>query len=418
MHIYFAASECVPFSKTGGLADVIGALPPALANLGHQVTVFLPHYRQTNLDNPQRVIPSITVPFDDRYRFCSVLDGGKRSGVQFYFIDYPPFFDRDGLYGTPLGDYHDNAERFAMFSRAVLEASKVLGAPDILHCHDWQTALIPVLLKTLYDEDPAFCNAPCVVYDSQPRIPGTFPAGDPAAAHAAVGPVHDVEAGVLRQGEFPEGRNHYGRLHHHGEPEVCQEIQTSEYGFGLEGVLRGRGNTVAGILNAVDYNSWNPRPISSSPRRMTSGPQRKAESKADLLKNLEWLRDEASGGRHRLALRCAKGLRPDSPGCRPAALEEVIVVALGTGDREYEDMFARLKKQYPTRFCEGRVRQRPGAQDRGRQRYVPDAVSLRALRTEPDLQSEVRHRAGRARDRRTRRYDRALRPGDRQGNRV
>ncbi len=102
------------------------------------------------------MIPSITVPFDDRYRFCSVLDGGKRSGVQFYFIDYPPFFDRDGLYGTQLGDYHDNAERFAMFSRAVLEAAKVLGAPDILHCHDWQTALIPMLLKTLYDEDPAF----------------------------------------------------------------------------------------------------------------------------------------------------------------------------------------------------------------------------------------------------------------------
>ena len=116
MHIAFAASECVPFSKTGGLADVIGALPPALANLGHQVTVFLPRYRQTKLDNPRGVIPSITVPFDDRYRFCSVLDGGERSGVQFYFIDYPPFFDRDGLYGTPLGDYHDNAERFALFS--------------------------------------------------------------------------------------------------------------------------------------------------------------------------------------------------------------------------------------------------------------------------------------------------------------
>ena len=128
MHIAFAASECVPFSKTGGLADVIGALPPALAHLGHQVTVYLPRYRSTKLESPRTVISSITVPFDDRYRFCSVVDGGKNSGVQFYFIEYPPFFDRDGLYGTPLGDYHDNAERFAMFSRAVLEASKVLGA--------------------------------------------------------------------------------------------------------------------------------------------------------------------------------------------------------------------------------------------------------------------------------------------------
>src|ERR1700736_2858525 len=117
MHIAFAASECVPFSKTGGLAGVIGALPPALAPLGRRVTVFFARYKQTKLDNPKTVIPSITVPFDDRYRFCSVLDGGERSGVQFYFIEYPAFFERDGLYGTALGDYHDNAERFALFSR-------------------------------------------------------------------------------------------------------------------------------------------------------------------------------------------------------------------------------------------------------------------------------------------------------------
>jgi starch synthase len=162
MHIAFAASECVPFAKTGGLADVVAALPPALVKLGHKVTVFLPRYKQTKLEKPRRVISSITVPFDDRYRFCSVIDGGEHNGVQFYFIDYPPFFDRDGLYGTPLGDYHDNAERFALFSRAALEASKVLGAPDLFHCHDWQTALIPVLLKTLYAEDPAFASTPSV----------------------------------------------------------------------------------------------------------------------------------------------------------------------------------------------------------------------------------------------------------------
>ncbi len=124
--------------------------------------MYLPRYQQTKLDNPKTVIRSITVPFDDRYRFCSVLDAGERAGVQFYFIDYPPFFDRDGLYGTALGDYHDNAERFAMFSRAVLEAVKVLGAGDVLHCHDWQTALVPILLKTLYVGDPAFANVPCV----------------------------------------------------------------------------------------------------------------------------------------------------------------------------------------------------------------------------------------------------------------
>jgi len=109
MHIVFAASEGVPFSKTGGLADVVGALPRALSASGHQVSVYLPLYRQTKLKNAQTVVKSITIPFDDRYRFCSVVSGGKTSGVQFYFVDYPPFFDRDSLYGTSAGDYPDNA---------------------------------------------------------------------------------------------------------------------------------------------------------------------------------------------------------------------------------------------------------------------------------------------------------------------
>ena len=198
MQIAFAASECVPFSKTGGLADVVGSLPQALAQLGHKVTVYVPRYRSTKLENPRKAISSITVPFDDRYRFCSVLDGGVRSGVQFYFIDYPPFFDRDALYGTPLGDYHDNAERFALFCRSVMEATKVLGTPDLFHCHDWQTALIPILLKTLYREDPGVRANSLCVHHPQPGIPGSIPTRGFAAPHAAVGPVHNGEAGVLR----------------------------------------------------------------------------------------------------------------------------------------------------------------------------------------------------------------------------
>ncbi len=220
MHIAFAASECVPFSKTGGLADVIGALPPALVSLGHKATVFLPRYRQTKLDNPATVISSITVPFDDHYRFCSVLDGGVRSGVQFYFIDYPPFFDRDGLYGTALGDYHDNAERFALFSRAVLEATKILGAPDVLHCHDWQTALGSHTAEDTLRRRSRVRDDALHIHHSQPRIPGTLSAGDPAAAHVALGPVHHVEVGILRQGQLPEGRHLHGRLHYHGQPQV------------------------------------------------------------------------------------------------------------------------------------------------------------------------------------------------------
>ena len=121
MHIAFVASECVPFSKTGGLADVVGALPRALAAAGHEVDVFLPRYRSTRIPQEHTVVESITVPFDDRYRFCSLIDGGVHNGVQFYFVDYPPYFDREALYSTPLGDYHDNAERLLLFIDALNE---------------------------------------------------------------------------------------------------------------------------------------------------------------------------------------------------------------------------------------------------------------------------------------------------------
>src|SRR5262249_16187984 len=103
MNIVFAASHWVPFCKTGGLADVVGALPKALAEQGHSVSVYLPKYKLTRLKDAKTLLPSVTVPFDDQYRFCSVVDGGKHSGVQFYFIDYPPFFDRESLYGRPAG---------------------------------------------------------------------------------------------------------------------------------------------------------------------------------------------------------------------------------------------------------------------------------------------------------------------------
>ena len=109
MNIAFAASEGVPFSKTGGLADVVGALPRALAALGHQVSVYLPRYRQTKLTDSTVVVRSVTVPFDDQYRFASVVSGGTQGGVRFYFVEYAPFFDRDALYGTPAGDFPDNA---------------------------------------------------------------------------------------------------------------------------------------------------------------------------------------------------------------------------------------------------------------------------------------------------------------------
>src|SRR5438552_15162092 len=114
----------------------------------------MPLYKQTKQQQARMAQASVTVPIDDHYRYCTVLEGPANNGVKFYFIDYPQFFDRDALYGTPSGDYPDNAERFSLHSRAVIEASKVLGPPDALHCHDSQSALVPILLRALYSADP------------------------------------------------------------------------------------------------------------------------------------------------------------------------------------------------------------------------------------------------------------------------
>jgi starch synthase len=353
MHIVFAASECVPYSKTGGLADVVGSLPQALAVLGHDVTVYVPRYRSTKLENPSKAIASITVPFDDRYRFCSILDGGVKSGVQYYFVEYPPYFDRDALYGTALGDYHDNAERFALFCRAVMEASKVLGAPEIFHCHDWQTALIPILLETLYREDPAFTQTRCVFTIHNLGYQGLFP---PEVLPLLMLPWDLFSMDKLEfygKVNFLKGAIDSADYLTTVSRKYAQEIQTTEYGFGLDGVLRARSATLAGILNGVDYSEWNPATdpmiaVNYSAADLTGKPA----CKRDLLKEFG-LAPETQLPVIGIVSRFAgqKGFDLIQYIADRTAREELIVIALGTGDREYEDMFRRLNRQYPQKFA-------------------------------------------------------------------
>src|SRR6185437_12971460 len=177
MHIVFAASECVPYVKTGGLADVVGAVPREIVKLGHRATVYLPYYRKVRERVPEKKVAmrSLTIPFQYYNRYAAILDGGVHDGVQFYFVDCPEMFDRESLYGTPTGDYPDNWERFGLFSRAVLEAVKQLGVPDIFHVHDWQTSMIPVYLKTTYYFDPALRACGTVLTIHNAGYQGLFP---------------------------------------------------------------------------------------------------------------------------------------------------------------------------------------------------------------------------------------------------
>ena len=354
MHIAFVASEGVPFSKTGGLADVVGALPKALAALGHQVSVFLPRYRQTKLSDPETVVRSITIPFDDKYRFCSVVTAGSTAGVRFYFVEYPPYFDREALYGTPTGDYPDNAERFALFSRAVLEASKVIGVPHVFHCHDWQSALLPVLLRTLYTEDPALRDVATVFTIHNMGYQGLFP---PDILPLVMLPWDLLTISKMEffgQVNFLKGALVYSDYVTTVSKKYSQEIQTTEYGFGLEGVLRNRAATVTGILNGVDYEEWSPQTdkftaAKYSPQDLSG----KQKCKQDLLNAFGVTNADPKLPVIGIVSRFAaqKGFDLISQVMDRLAREEMIVVALGAGDKQYEDMFVRLNKQFPNKIA-------------------------------------------------------------------
>lgn len=355
MHIAFAASEGVPYSKTGGLADVVGALPAALAALGHDVTVYLPLYRETQLAHPKTLIRSITIPFDDHYRFCSVVtEEDNHSGVRFCFIDYPLYFDREALYGTSVGDFPDNAERFALFSRAVLEASKILGPPHIFHCHDWQTALIPVLLRTQYAEDPAFRSCGTVFTIHNMGYQGVFPPDTLPLLTLPWDLLTISKMEFFGNLNFLKGGLVFSDFITTVSRKYSQEIQSAEFGFGLEGVLRDRASTVTGILNGVDYEQWSPatdRYISAKySAQDLSG---KAKCKADLLATFglppENIKLPVIGIVSRFAAQ--KGFDLIAQIMDRLAREEVILVTLGSGDRRYEEMFLRLRRQFPQKVA-------------------------------------------------------------------
>jgi starch synthase len=345
MRIVFVASECVPFAKTGGLADVIGALATELVKMGHEVTVYLPLYssvRRQLTGEFMYAVRSITIPFQHSKRKVSIVDGGKRAGVQYYFVYCPALFEREGLYGTAAGDYPDNAERFALFCRAVLEASKKLGVPEVFHAHDWQAALIPVYLRTVFASNPLLKRAGVVLTIHNAAYQGAFP---PVTTEQLLFPWEIFTMDKLEQFDkfnFLKGGLVYADILTTVSRKYAEEIQTPEFGEGLDGVLQGRAADLRGILNGVNYMEWNPatdRHLSAnySPDNLAG----KAVCRADLLNafGLEQVKDSTPiiGIVSRFAMQKGFDLVEQIAG-RLSELN-VAVMALGTGDPSYEKFF-------------------------------------------------------------------------------
>ena len=252
MKILFVASEGLPYSKTGGLADVVEALPKALREMGHDVAVLLPRYRGNKFAST--LISSLSIALGDTMRFPAIVEGQSHAGVRYFFVDDPAFFDREHLYGDKSGDYPDNAERFTEFSRVAIEFMKRIWLPDVVHCHDWQTALVPTLLRTQHASDPAVRSLPTVLTIHNLGYQGLFPvtalrrSGLPESlfrvdALEFYGQVNFLKAGLLFADYLITVSRKYAK-----------EIQTPEFGYGLEGVIRHRSDRLVGILNGVEFH--------------------------------------------------------------------------------------------------------------------------------------------------------------------
>ena len=352
MHIVFAASECAPWAKTGGLGDVVGSLGPALVRTGHRVTTFVPYYRSVarSLPDLPAAIPSLTIPFPTYQRFVRVLNGGVHDGVQIYFLDCPEMFDRENFYSTPGGDYADNWERFALYSRAVIEASKILGVPDIFHAHDWQASLVPVYVRSLYYFDPVLRKVPCVLTVHNAAYQGWFPADtiprlmlpwdmfSPGKLELE-GKVDLLKGGVVYSDALTTVSRSY-----------ASEIQTAEFGNGLEDVFRSRSSDLVGILNGVDSTDWDPsRDSHIAAHYSAENLEGKQECRRDLLHafGLDHVTETTAvlGIVSRFATQkgfdLLAGIMPE------LVKDDIVLIALGTGEEYYERLFSELAARYP-----------------------------------------------------------------------
>lgn len=352
MKILFAASEGLPFSKTGGLADVVEALPKALVAMGHEVAVVLPRYRGTKTSAV--IMPSLTVPMGERLRFPAIADGTLVAGVRYYFVDDPEYFDRSQLYGEKGKDYPDNAERFSEFCRGAIEIAKHVWRPDVIHCHDWQSALVPVLLRSQYAEDPLLRGLPVIFTIHNMGYLGLFPRtvlakiGLPETLFHLKGLEFFGDVSLLKGGLiFSDYLTTVSRKY-------AQEIQTLEYGAGLDGVVRDRAANLRGILNGVDYSQWSPESdsfIAAQYSAKNLAPKRLC--KKDLLEQFKLPAENISRPVVGIVSRFAdqKGFDLIAEQAGAILKEDLALVALGNGEPKYEQMFRELAAGYPGRVA-------------------------------------------------------------------
>lgn len=351
MEVVFVASEMIPFATTGGLGDVIGSLPKEIAKLGHRVSVFLPKYKKIfkKALDLELLMEGIHVPLGSEVEMGSIF-GSRYGDVRLFFVEHSEYFGRDELYGTPMGDYPDNDRRFTFFQRAVVEGLKRLKIkPDVIHCHDWQSGLIPVYLKTLYQGDSFFKKTKTVFTIHNLAYQGNFPPDSIPVTGLSWDEFKFERLEFYGKISFLKGGLVYSDALTTVSERYAQEIQTQGFGCGLEAVLARRKSDLYGIVNGIDPDEWDASKDKDIEANFSIRNLKGKAACKRLLQAESGLTVDPSipvfGFVGRLADQ--KGLDILAPVVEQMAKENWQLVLLGTGDDEYHKTFRILQKRHP-----------------------------------------------------------------------
>jgi starch synthase len=345
-------SEALPFAKTGGLADVLGSLPRALARLGHEVHVVVPRYRGIVAgERAMRVPIALGEATAEADVFVATVHG-----VRFVFIDRPEYYDREFLYGVGNDDYPDNPPRFAFLAQAALTWAAAAGEPfDVVHAHDWQAGLVPVLAERMFRSGASVRRLPAVQTIHNLSYQGNFESTWLPRLGLGWDLVRPDAMEFWGRASFLKAGIVFARVVTTVSPRYAREIQTAEFGFGFEGIVRSRASDLVGILNGIDYDEWDPArdphlpvPFTASNMRGKDAAKRKVLEVFGLPVVAETMRRPLVSMISRLVDQ--KGfdllamLADELPGL------DATFTLLGTGERRYQDLWLGLASRHPGRF--------------------------------------------------------------------
>jgi starch synthase len=351
--VLIIGSEAQPFAKTGGLADVLGALPSALARLGWDATVALPRYRGVSAGTPVETFPVTVGGFS---RDAGFFEAPLADGARALLIDCPDLYDREALYGADNSDYPDNPRRFAFLVRAALEFAARHGrAPSIVHAHDWQAGLAPVYLRTFYASHPTLGGTPSVTTIHNLAYQGLFtpdwlPRLDLGWELFTVDRLEYWD-----QISFLKGGITDADIITTVSPRYAEEIQTRELGFGFDGILRARRADLVGILNGIDAREWDPAHDPFLPAPFDAADlSGKRVAKIALLRRYGLPADEATARRPLVGMVSRmvdqKGFDLIAALSDDLTRVDATFVVLGTGEARYQDLWNALATRHPDRI--------------------------------------------------------------------